>query len=239
MGKDRTGPRPLQELSNWNVSVKECDARLANSVLPGTLCYVRKRDGPRGSNLGTISKYRWGRACRMEKRTAIFQDPWKLHNEIGVYADFKPVELQPDESALGHLGIAAGELPKMAMPQREDRDPPEGVHVVQLDEVVTDNITVLPGSLTASGKNPTPGVMFIDKSGRILEPEGENHVLRPTRDKVELKKGQSTVDRQNERNVRESTAGTVPPSVIQRQHRNSPALDLPLDLRLIYLDFGA
>eukprot|EP01043_Picozoa_sp_COSAG02_P039833 COSAG02_NODE_3174_length_7227_cov_30.253227_3_plen_131_part_00 len=82
LSRDGTGPRPLQELSRWNVSVKECDARLASSQTPGTLCYVRMRDPPRGSNVGQLNKYRWGRVVRTEGRTVIFQDPWKLHVEF-------------------------------------------------------------------------------------------------------------------------------------------------------------
>ena len=82
--KDGTGPRPLQELSRWYVSPKECDKRLAASLVPGTLCYVRMANQQRGSNLSQLNTYRWGRVKRVEKSTVVFQDPWRLHNEFKV-----------------------------------------------------------------------------------------------------------------------------------------------------------
>ena len=62
----------------------------------------------------------------------IFQDPWKLHVEFGVYRDYKEVTLAAGESALGRLGIPAGELPKLAMPHSDDE--PITAQVVQLDD---------------------------------------------------------------------------------------------------------
>ena len=68
INKDGSGPRPLQELSRWYVSVKECDRRLAASQLPGTLCYVRMADQARGSNLSQLGSLSWsdrGLRCRL------------------------------------------------------------------------------------------------------------------------------------------------------------------------------
>ena len=75
ISSDGTGPRPLQELSNWLVSTEECDKRLEASQPPGRLCYVSIPKAPRGSNVQQLHRYRWGRTKHMEGRTMVFQDP--------------------------------------------------------------------------------------------------------------------------------------------------------------------
>ena len=55
-----------------------------------------------------------------------------------MYKDFKAVDLGPQESALSHLGIQAGALPKLAM-NDSDEKPPEHIRIVQLDECVLEN----------------------------------------------------------------------------------------------------
>ena len=100
-GPDGHGPRPLQEMSRWNVSIDECDRRLDHMVAPGTLCYVRiaGAKAPKASNVGELSRYRWGRALRMEKSIVVFQDPWKRHVTFRAYKDYEIVNLPEGQSA--------------------------------------------------------------------------------------------------------------------------------------------
>lgn len=66
MSRDGNGPRPLTEISQWRFSIEECDRQLEASVPPGTLCLCRMAKPPLGSNIAEITKYRYGRAVRME-----------------------------------------------------------------------------------------------------------------------------------------------------------------------------
>jgi hypothetical protein len=98
-------------MSRWNISVDECDRRLDHMVAPGTLCYVRiaGAKAPKASNIGELSKYRWGRALRMEKSIVVFQDPWKRHVTFRAYKDYEIVTLPEGLPQADRLLVMASE----------------------------------------------------------------------------------------------------------------------------------
>jgi len=200
-GPDGHGPRPLQEMSRWHISVDECDRRLENSVPPGTLCYVRIAHAPKGSNVADMTRYRWGRALRMEKSTVVFQDPWKRHVTFKAYKDFETVDLPAGQSALGFLGIQLGGLPKAAYPRKGDAEENESTAVIRIDGLSSNDALPIASSLTANGKNPTPGVIVIDEHNRIYEPSGEDNVLRPTSGLISIVDGDEPIAAVNDTTI--------------------------------------
>ena len=106
-----------------------------------------------------------------------------------MYKDFKAVDLGPEESALSHLGIQAGALPKLAMNDGDEK-PPEHIRIVQLDECVLENPAAgLSRSLTSQdgggsarmdrGANYASKVRRTDWNGGALGQSGTDEISGP------------------------------------------------------------
>ena len=76
-GPDGNGVRPIQELSGYSVSSEECDRQIDKSEMPGTLMLVKRKHGPKGSNVDDMARWQWGRAVGMMPgdHTIVFEDP--------------------------------------------------------------------------------------------------------------------------------------------------------------------
>ena len=182
--KSKAGPtghgvRPLQELSAFKISSEECDERIDRMHMPGTLLMIRKKTGPRGSNISDLSRWKWGIVTGNTGKIIECVCPFKGDRFGGI--DGIKWDLPEGISAQQFLSLPSAALPRAALPRPGDGQ--MGISVVRIDDAGLENqeLTRSPVvSLTAIGKAPTPNVIVINKHGQICEPDGENMFLSPT-----------------------------------------------------------
>ena len=187
-GPDGNGVRPLQEVSRYQVSSEECDRQIDKSEMPGTLMLVKRKHGPKGSDINDVSRWKWGRVVGMMPGhlTLVFEDPFnkltRFHGSDGV-----KVVLPPGMSALGYLHVEQPELPKSAMPRVGDSQVNDSKTVIKLAnlEIHDLGLTANPiSSITAVGDALPPGFTVLDANDHIMEPMGDNNYMVSTNTKL-------------------------------------------------------
>jgi len=186
-GPDGNGLRPLQAVSGYLISSEECDRQIDKSEMPGTLMLVKRKHGPKGSNINDVARWQWGRVVGLMsgEHTLVFEDPMsgiRFHGSDGV-----KVILPPGTSALGYLGQEQPLLPKAAMPRSGDAELNQTKVVIKLGDLDIHDEGLTPNpiaSMTAVGDSLQPGFIVLDKNNRVMEPmEGTNY-MQPTDTKL-------------------------------------------------------
>ena len=186
-GPDGNGLRPLQAMSKYLISSEECDRQIDKSEMPGTLMLVKRKHGPKGSNINDVARWQWGRVVGLMsgEHTLVFEDPIsgvRFHGSDGV-----KVILPPGTSALGYLGQEQPLLPKAAMPRSGDGELNQSKVVIKIgdldihDEGLTPNPVV---SMSAVGDSLKPGFIILDKNNRVMEPMDGTNYMQPTDTKL-------------------------------------------------------
>ena len=184
---DGNGLRPIQAMSGFQISSEECDRQIDKSEMPGTLMLVKRKHGPKGSNINDTARWQWGRVMGLMsgEHTLVFEDPMtgvRFHGSDGV-----KVVLPPGTSALGYLGQEQPLLPKAAMPRSGDVEINETKIVIRLGELDIHDEGLTPNpitSMTAVGNSLKPGFIILDKNNRVMEPVDDSNYMQPTDTKL-------------------------------------------------------
>ena len=186
-GPDGNGLRPLQAMSGYQISSEECDRQIDKSEMPGTLMLVKRKHGPKGSNINDVARWQWGRVVGLMsgEHTLVFEDPMtgvRFHGSDGV-----KVVLPPGTSALGYLGQEQPLLPKAAMPRSGDVELNQTKVVIKLGDLDIHDESLTPNpiaSMTAVGDSLKPGFIILDKNNRVMEPMDDSNYMQPTDTKL-------------------------------------------------------